>query len=114
VKVDGTPPDGIAAGQRQARLAAARQQRAEQQHRGAHARHQIAVDAAGSRRLAEIVTDNPAEVDDQCISQPRRCSKDDNTATSRLAGTLCKVTRCGVRSADTISGSTAFFAPLIG
>jgi len=47
VKVDGTPADGIAAGQRQARLAAARQQRAEQQHRGAHARHQIAVDAAG-------------------------------------------------------------------
>ena len=46
VKVDGTPPDGIAAGQRQARLAAARQQRAEQQHRGAHARHQIAVDGA--------------------------------------------------------------------
>ena len=47
VKVDGAPPDGVAAGQRQARLAAARQQRAEQQHRGAHARHQIAVDAAG-------------------------------------------------------------------
>jgi hypothetical protein len=65
-------------------------------------------------RSAEIVTDNSAEVDDQCISQPRRCSNDDNTATSRLAGTLCKVTRCGVRSADTISGSTAFFAPLIG
>ena len=68
----------------------------------------------GSMRSAEIVTDNPAEVDDQCISQPRRCSNDDNTATSRLAGTLCKVTRCGVSSADTISGSTAFFAPLIG
>ena len=68
----------------------------------------------GSRRSAEIVTDNPAEVDDQCISQPRRCSNDDNTATSRLAGTLCRLTRCGVRSADTISGSTAFFAPLIG
>ena len=47
MKVDGTSPDGIAAGQRQARLAATHQQRAEQQHRGTHARHQVAVDAAG-------------------------------------------------------------------
>ena len=78
VEVDGAPADGVAAGQRQARLAAARQQRAEQQHRGAHARHQIAVDAAAAAvRSAEIVTDKPAEVDDQCISQPRRCSNDD-------------------------------------
>ena len=69
---------------------------------------------AGSMRSAEIVTDSPAAVDDQCISQPRRCSNVDQTATSRLAGTLCRVTRWGVSSADTISGSTAFFAPLIG
>jgi hypothetical protein len=45
MEVDAAPPDGVAAGQRQMRFAAARQQGTEQQHRGAHARHQIAVDA---------------------------------------------------------------------
>ena len=116
MKVDAAQADGVAARQRQARLAAARQQRAEQQDRGAHARHQLRGRCRrGCRRSAEIVTgETPRTVDDQCISQPRRCSSAASTATSRLAGTLRKVTRCGVRSADTINGSTAFLAPLIG
>jgi hypothetical protein len=37
-----------------------------------------------------------------------------STATSKVAGTLCRVTGCGVSRAETISGKTAFFAPLIG
>ena len=69
---------------------------------------------AGWMRSAAIVTARPPSVDDQCISQPSRCSSDASTATSRLPGTLRKVTRCGVSSADTISGRAAFLAPLIG
>ena len=51
---------------------------------------------------------------DQCSRTPRPFRSAASTATSQLAGTLCKVTRCGVSKADTVSGSTAFFAPLIG
>ena len=68
----------------------------------------------GCTRSAAIVTARPESLADQCMPQPRRCSSAASTATSRLAGTFRSVTRCGVSSADTINGSTAFLAPLIG
>ena len=61
-----------------------------------------------------MVSDSPSPPLDQLRLAPRRCNRFDSTATSRLAGTLCSVTRCGVSSAETIKGSTAFFAPLTG
>jgi len=68
----------------------------------------------GCTRSAAIVTASPESLADQCMPQPRRCSSAASTATSRLAGTFRSVTRCGVSSADTINGNTAFLAPLIG
>ena len=68
----------------------------------------------GCSRSADRVTESPEAVIDQCISVPSRRSSADSTATSRLAGTLRKVTRCGVSSAEIISGRMAFLAPLIG
>jgi hypothetical protein len=63
--------------------------------------------SAGRSRSAEIVTARPSARDDQFISHPNRCSSAASTATSRLPGTLRRVTRCGVSKADTISGRTA-------
>jgi hypothetical protein len=63
---------------------------------------------------AQIVTDSPSSVRDQCNPAPRPFRSAANTATSRFAGTLLRVTRCGVSKVDTMRGSTAFFAPLIG
>jgi hypothetical protein len=75
VEVDAAQPDRIAARHRQAGLAAAPQQRAEQQDGGAHPPDQIAVDLAGTdtvgaegQRQASVAS-RPAQPDPETLQQ---------------------------------------------
>ena len=109
VHVDRAGAEVVAAGHRQAHLAAARQQRAEHVDRGADALDEL---VGGDRDEVAVVARGPAvPAPGCCVRTPRAASSSPMIATSSIAGTLVSSYSPSASRLAAISLSTAFFAP---
>ena len=109
VEVHGPHADRAAAGQRDARLAEARDEGAEHEDGGAHRADEV-VRRLGRGDARGVEDEAPGAGRETATPMPAR--RRSIVRTSARSGTLSSVTGASVRSAAAIAGSAAFLAPL--
>ena len=119
MKIDRPGADGAAAGQRHARLAAARQQRPEHPEACPHARDELVRRRGVDDRARGKCTVSPCTPFCRAACRRPPCRRRDcrdarQQTTSASRGRLRRVRVSSDSSEAIISGRAAFFAPLIG
>jgi hypothetical protein len=107
MRVEAAPADDVAAGRRQ-RLAAAGQQRARQQDRGADSRAEFGIEIGGADFLAWICSVLRCS---QSAEAPTERISSTSVSVSRIRGTFSSVTGCSVSNAAAMIGSAEFLLP---